>query len=51
MTALSAEIPEVVEEDPNDPMSDDPLALVRQDEEKKLKCECGPCTRSKDSRS
>ena len=33
----------VVDEDPNDPLRDDPVAMVAADKHKKLKYECGPC--------
>jgi Fe-S-cluster-containing hydrogenase component 2 len=33
----------VVEEDPNDPMREGPVAMVAEDKKKKLKYECSPC--------
>lgn len=33
----------VVDEDPNDPMNDEPVVLVVPDKKNKLKYECGPC--------
>lgn len=33
----------VLDEDPNDPLRDDPVAVVSQDKKKKLKYECNPC--------
>jgi len=43
VSACPEEIFEVVEEDPNDPMNDEPLDIVRQQKKKRLECECGPC--------
>jgi Fe-S-cluster-containing hydrogenase component 2 len=34
---------EVVEEDPNDPMREKPVAMVAPDKRSKLKYECNPC--------
>ena len=48
VTACPAQVFEVVEEDPNDPMNEEPCAIVRQDKKKKLKYECGPCKPPKD---
>lgn len=33
----------VVEEDPNDPMREEPVAMVTEGRRKKLKYECNPC--------
>ncbi len=33
----------VVEEDPNDPLREEPVAMVADDKKKKIKYECGPC--------
>ncbi len=33
----------VVDEDPNDPLREDPVALVDDQKKKKLKYECNPC--------
>ena len=33
----------VVDEDPNDPLRDEPVVMVVADKNKKLKYECGPC--------
>ena len=33
----------VVDEDPNDPMRDDPVAMIDAGKKKKLKYECNPC--------
>jgi ferredoxin len=38
----------VLDEDPNDPMNENPLAVIVQEKKKKLKYECGPCKPSKD---
>lgn len=43
VAACPAEIFEVVEEDPNDPLRDEPVALVKADKKKRLKYECGAC--------
>jgi len=34
---------EVVDEDPNDPFREEPVAMVRADKKKKLKYECNLC--------
>lgn len=41
--ACPAQVFLVVAEDPNDPMNDEPLAIVAQEKKNKLKYECGPC--------
>ena len=43
VTICPAQIFEVVDEDPNDPMRDEPVAMVANDKKKKLKYECNPC--------
>jgi len=43
VTACPADIFEVLDEDPNDPMRDEPVAIVSEDKKKKIKYECGPC--------
>ncbi|OQY00429.1 MAG: ferredoxin [Desulfobacteraceae bacterium 4572_130] len=43
VTACSLGIFEVLDEDPNDPMRDEPVAIVKNDKKKKLKYECNPC--------
>jgi ferredoxin len=43
VTACPAEIFLVVDEDPNDPLRDGPVAMVADEKKKKLKYECGPC--------
>jgi len=46
--ACPAEIFLVVDEDPNDPMSEEPVAVVSGEKKKKLKYECGPCKQASD---
>ena len=41
--ACPADVFEVVVEDPNDPLRDEPVSMVASDKKKKLKYECGPC--------
>ncbi len=41
---------QVVDEDPNDPVNEEPVAMVVYDKKKKLKYECGPCKPSGDNR-
>lgn len=41
--ACPAKVFMVVAEDPNDPLRDEPVALVDPDKKKKIKYECGPC--------
>ncbi len=41
--ACPAGIFEVLDEDPNDPLRDEPVAVVVDDKKKKLKYECNPC--------
>lgn len=43
VTACPAHVFEVAEEDPDDPLNDEPVVIVTQDKKKKLKYECGPC--------
>lgn len=43
VTGCPSRVFEVVDEDPNDPMSDEPQAVVRRNKKNKLKYECGPC--------
>jgi ferredoxin len=43
VTACPAEVFQVLDEDPNDPMTDEPVAVVRHDKKNKLTYECGPC--------
>lgn len=41
--ACPAKVFEIVEEDPNDPTREGPVAVVAPDRRKKLKYECNPC--------
>ena len=43
VTACPNGVFEVVDEDPNDPMREEPVAIVADDKKKKIKYECGPC--------
>jgi ferredoxin len=47
--ACPAEVLQVVDEDPNDPFRDEPVAMVVAEKKKKLKYECGPCKPASDS--
>ena len=48
VTACPAGVFVVVDEDPNDPMREEPVAMVSPDKKKKLKYECGPCKPASD---
>jgi Fe-S-cluster-containing hydrogenase component 2 len=50
MSACPVDVFEVMDEDPNDPMRDEPVAIVAADKKKKLKYECGPCKPHSDRR-
>lgn len=43
VNACPAEVFEVLDEDPNDPFREEPIAVVRRDKNKKVKYECGAC--------
>jgi ferredoxin len=43
VTSCPAVVFKVTDEDPNDPMRDEPVALVSSDKKRKLKYECNPC--------
>jgi len=43
VTACPAQVFDVLDEDPNDPMIDEPVAIVAHDKIRKLKYECGSC--------
>ena len=43
VTACPNGVFEVVDEDPNDPLREEPVAIVADDKKKKLKYECSPC--------
>jgi len=42
-----AEVFHILDEDPNDPMSDEPVVVVDNAKKKKLKYECNPCKPNK----
>ena len=48
VSACPAEVFSVVDQDPNDPMREGPVAMVVADKRKKLKYECGPCKPTSD---
>jgi NAD-dependent dihydropyrimidine dehydrogenase PreA subunit len=41
--ACPVDVFEVVDEDPHDPLREEPVAMVADDKKKKLKYECSPC--------
>ncbi len=43
VAACPAQVFRVVDEDPNDPVSEEPVAIVTEDKKKKIKYECSPC--------
>lgn len=43
ITACPAHNFAVVDEDPNDPLRQDPVAIIVEEKKKKLKYECNPC--------
>lgn len=43
VSACPAQVFEVVDEDPHDPMRDEPVAMVADEKKNKLKYECNPC--------
>jgi NAD-dependent dihydropyrimidine dehydrogenase PreA subunit len=43
VTACPVDVFTVVDEDPNDPMREEPVVMVVADKKKKLKYECGTC--------
>jgi len=43
VSACPAGVFEVLEEDPNDPLRDEPVVTVKAEKKKKLKYECAPC--------
>jgi Fe-S-cluster-containing hydrogenase component 2 len=43
VTVCPADIFGVVDEDPNDPLRGEPVAIVVEEKKKKLKYECNPC--------
>jgi len=48
VTVCPSDVFEVADEDPNDPLRDEPVALVTDDKKNKLKYECNPCKPSSD---
>ena len=51
VTACPSDVFEAADEDPNDFMRHEPVALVKGDKKKKLKYECNPCKASPDRSS
>ena len=49
--ACPATVFSVAEEDPNDPLREEPVAVVDDDKKKKLKYECNPCKPGSDRSS
>lgn len=43
VSACPAGVFTVTEEDPNDPMRDEPVVMIEKEKKLKLKYECGPC--------
>ena len=43
VSACPARVFVVVDEDPNDPLREEPVAMVAAGKRKKIKYECGPC--------
>ncbi len=43
VTACPNGVFEVVDEDPNDPLREAPVAIIAEEKRKKVKYECGPC--------
>jgi ferredoxin len=43
VSACPASVFDVVDEDPNDPLNEEPVATVRDDKVKKIRYECAPC--------
>jgi len=41
--ACPAEVIEILDEDPNDPLREEPVAVVSDAHRKKIKYDCGPC--------
>ena len=51
VNACPAGLFEVLDEDPNDPMRDEPVAVIAAEKKKKLKYECSPCKLTSDKQS
>lgn len=47
VAACPADVFEVLDEDPNDPLREEPVTTVRMEKKKKLKYECNPCKPTK----
>ena len=47
--ACPAGVLRVADEDPHDPMRDEPVAIVADDRKRKLKYECSPCKPASES--
>jgi Fe-S-cluster-containing hydrogenase component 2 len=43
VTACPAQVFVVLDEDPNDPMREEPVVIVANEKKKKVKYECNPC--------
>jgi len=48
VTACPAGVFEIVDDDPYDPLREEPVAMVAADKKKKLKYECSPCKPASD---
>ena len=48
VTACKSDVFTMMDEDPNDPMREEPVVIVAGDKQKKLKYECGPCKPASD---
>jgi len=48
VTACPAGIFVVVDEDPNDPLRDEPVVMIAPEKKKKIKYECNPCKPASD---
>lgn len=48
VSACPSQVFLLAEEDPNDPMREEPVALVAPDKRKNLKYECNPCKLTQD---
>lgn len=48
VSACPAQVFVVADEDPNDPLREEPVALVAEDKRKKLKYACTPCKPASD---
>ncbi|MBF0551113.1 MAG: 4Fe-4S dicluster domain-containing protein [Deltaproteobacteria bacterium] len=43
VTTCPAQVFEILTEDPHDPFREEPVAVVKSSEKKKIKYSCGPC--------